>query len=130
MSERPAGQFASCPVLGIVLGCLGWLALFRAAPADDVLLKDPTRPAFATTEKINESVLAPTPLHLQSTITSAERRLAVIDGQVVSEGTRLGQFEVVKIDASQVLLRSGEARLLLKLPHDSVRPTAKEEVKP
>ena len=115
----------------MILGGLEVLTLCQETLADNEALADPTRPVFATPEKTHESVpAAPTPLHLQSTLTGPERRLAVIDGQVVSEGMRLGQFEVTEILAGQVLLRFGEARLLLKLPNASVRPLIKEETRP
>ena len=79
-------------------------------------LNDPMRPAQAPRTTV--SATAPTPAwRLDSIILSGDRRLAVINGQRVSEGDQLGQARVSRIEATRVILRVGQqSRVLTLLP--------------
>jgi MSHA biogenesis protein MshK len=79
-------------------------------------LNDPMRPAQAP--RATATPGTPTPdWRLDSIIFSGERRLAVINGQHVSEGDQLGQARISHIEATRVTLRVGQqSRVLTLLP--------------
>ncbi len=108
----------------VAVGCAGGTAL--AAGAEPVLV-DPTRPpgaavASAPAPRAVASV-APVPAwpELRSLrLASRGESSALLDGQVVRVGERLGDATVVAIDADGVLLRRGHAeQRLLLLPAGS-----------
>ena len=77
-------------------------------------LNDPMRPAQAPPVSASESAAS---WRLDSIILSGDRRLAVINGQSVSEGDQLGQARVSRIEATRVTLRVGQqSRVLTLLP--------------
>ena len=98
----------ACIIAGLVASTPLW--------ADDLLdsLVDPTRPSShgPTTSGLSRGGLV-----LQSTLVSPERRVAVISGQPLSIGGRIGGAEVVAIQPFQVILsRSGKQSALRMLP--------------
>ncbi|HET8552983.1 MAG TPA: MSHA biogenesis protein MshK [Gammaproteobacteria bacterium] len=81
-------------------------------------LHDPTRPDFAT---------AATPAHaapawqLNSTLISAHRRLAVINGKSVGVGDRIDGATVVAITPGAVRLRRGGHQFTIHLIADTIK---------
>lgn len=92
------------PAAHILAGFIG--ALWFASAAAD--MTDPTRPGGAP--------VASAPARgLQSTIVSAERKLAVIDGKRVGIGDKIGNASVVEIGPYHVVLKRGMERSTLRL---------------
>lgn len=99
-------------------------------------LADPTRPPSVDAQAASRenSVQAHV---LQSVLIAPGRSNAVIDGQTVRIGSRVGDAKVVKIDATGVTLDSGGKMELLKLipfakqddPGRSRRPTSEKRAK-
>lgn len=74
---------------------------------------DPTRPYTAPAESDRSG------LQLQSTMVSPQRRVAVINGQRYAAGARVGNWEIVAIDPTEVVLRDGAKEKRLRLVPDS-----------
>lgn len=83
-------------------------ALSVASAAAEMI--DPTRPGGAPVMGHTAAARG-----LQSTIVSAERRLAVIDGKRVGIGDKIGGASVVEIGPYHVVLKRGMERSTLKL---------------
>ncbi|HEV2610412.1 MAG TPA: MSHA biogenesis protein MshK [Noviherbaspirillum sp.] len=77
-------------------------------------LADPTRPPPAF-ENPAQGVAANNGPVLQSVLLAPGRNEAVISGQTVKVGQRLGEMRVEKITESEVVLRNGKDALTLKL---------------
>ncbi len=58
---------------------------------------------------------------LQSILSSNERRIAIINGQRVKEGDRIGSARVARIHDSQVVLETRDRKLTLHLRPDSIK---------
>jgi MSHA biogenesis protein MshK len=80
--------------------------LAAAAGSHAQALVDPTRPPNAPALSA-EGTEAPAGNQLQSVLISAGRRIAVINGETVSVGGRVGDATVVKINPTEVTLRRG-----------------------
>lgn len=81
-------------------------------------MSDPTRPPGGidpNTGIASPSVSSGGGLVLQSVLISPQRRLAVIGGETVKLGSRIGGAVVVKIEEGQVTLREGQELKKLKL---------------
>ena len=85
---------------------------------------DPTRPPSAALAAPDAEKGAPNRT-LQSVLIAPGRSVAVIDGQLVRVGSRLGDAQVVKIDESGVVLRSGGTTETLKLLPDAARSSSR-----
>ena len=88
------------------------------APAG--VFADPTRPpsvlsAVPGAEKSTQNRT------VQSVLIAPGRSVAVVDGEMVRVGSRLGEAQVVKIDESGVVLRSGARTETLRLLPDAAR---------
>ena len=93
--------------------------------AGEISLADPTRPEFfnAETGKLTSQKSTngagkkkAKPLILRQTIVSENRRLAIINGFVLTEGERLkGGFLVLRINDDHVILTRGSTELILYL---------------
>ncbi len=70
---------------------------------------DPTRPYTAPAESDRSG------LQLQYTMVSPQRRVAVINGQRYATGARVGGWEIVAIDSTEVVLRDGAKEKRLQL---------------
>lgn len=93
--------------VGLIL--LGWAAASIAQP-----LADPTRPPTAVDDgRTGEP--APEQLQLQSVLISSGRRLAIINGDTVPLGGRLGDATVVRITETEVALKRDDGMEVLKL---------------
>lgn len=104
---NPAGRVSVvCPLV---------LAL-SALPAAAQALPDPTRPA------VGDHVAAGAPAArarvLQSVLVSAGRRVAVIDGQLVPIGGRVGPYRLVRVEADSVVLQGPGGSRTLRLLDD------------
>ncbi|WP_292934458.1 hypothetical protein [Noviherbaspirillum sp.] len=78
------------------------------------VLSDPTRPPAAASSELASGQAATGPI-LQSILISPHRAEAIINGQTVKVGDKVGDAKVVKITESEVLLSSGKDLKALKL---------------
>ncbi len=91
----------------IAIGLFASLLMIAPASADDALagLVDPTRPGGERQAG----------LVLQSTLVSPERKLAVINGRLVSVGEKLGHAVVTDITSHEVVLNNAGRETRLRL---------------
>ncbi|WP_257626474.1 MSHA biogenesis protein MshK [Janthinobacterium sp. NKUCC06_STL] len=103
------------PALSLALG----LTLHLAWPgAQAQALDDPTRPPAALWAPASTAPAAAARPQLQSVLISTQpggRRLAVIDGQTVRVGSKVGGAVVTEIRDTAVLLRRGKSLETFKL---------------
>lgn len=92
-------------------------------------MNDPMRPPSATGEE-SAGVSAPVAAGLQAVIISPERKLAIIDGEVVPLGapTRHGTLSGLS-DSSAVVNNKSERDVLLMHPNIDKRPARRSEAK-
>ena len=98
-----------------ILPCLAAaLAALPLSIAQAQVLVDPTRPptSVARPGAVEE---APPASQLQSILISNRRRLAVINGNTVALGDKIGEARVVKITETEVVLKTGEETEVLKM---------------
>lgn len=112
---KPLPHFARVFALSVLLGAH---CAAQAAPAG--LSVDPTRPPSPAAGVPGGEGSAQSRI-LQSVLIAPGRSVAVIDGEMVRVGSRLGDAEVVKIDESGVVLRSGGRTETLRLLPDAKR---------
>ncbi len=91
------------------------LCLLAATAAVAQGLSDPTRPQSAPEERAAASPAEAPASRLQSVLISPARKLAVIDGQTVALGGRIGDATVISIAPTQVILQAGATYQTLKL---------------
>jgi len=89
------------------------LGLLAATAAAAQGLSDPMRPPSAMPEERARMEVRAS--RLQSVLISPGRKLAVIDGQTVSLGGRVGDATLVAIAPAQVVLQTGGTYQTLKL---------------
>lgn len=95
--------------LAVVVGLSAWSGAHAVSD-----LRDPTRPpgprleSPATTEPLAD-------LSLESVLIGVDRRIAVINGEVLGEGDSLAGARVISIDADGVLMHRAGQRRRLKL---------------
>ena len=112
---KPLSYFARVFAISVLLGAA------HGAPAG--MSVDPTRPPSPP------SPAAGVPggekggqiRRVQSVLIAPGRSVAVVDGEMVRVGSRLGDAEVVKIDESGIVLRSSGRTETLKLLPDAKR---------
>lgn len=78
-------------------------------------LDDPTRPPAAPQAGVPSALARP---RLESVLISSKpggRRIAVIDGQIVRPGSKVGNAVVVEIQETAVILRKGKSLQTVKL---------------
>lgn len=83
----------------------------NAASALAAPFADPTRPPSLDGERTE----APAGPRLESILIAPDRRIAVISGQQVTIGSRIGDGEVVRISESEVRIRKPGGEESLKL---------------
>lgn len=81
----------------------------------DAQLRDPMRPPEFQTLAGGAAPSKYSGYELTSIIIAPDRRVAVINGQSLSQGDSLGNVIVVDIRAAQVLLKRGEEDIVLNL---------------
>ena len=114
-----------------------------ASAADAQVLSDPTRPPDAPAQGHSEVTVdgssgADAAPVLQSVLQSGSRRYAMINGKSYKVGDKYGEARVASIAESEVMLRKGAERTVLKMYPDvekkpsasSLPPAAKVERKP
>ena len=75
---------------------------------------DPTRPAHVPAPALNTELDEEQAYELESILISDQRRLAIINGQVLRSGERLGKARLLKIEDDRVSLNvDGERQVLL-----------------
>lgn len=102
LSRRSLRRWA--PALMLAMAC---------ASAAAQALPDPTRPPAALWAPADAAPAAPSRPQLQSVLISNKpggRRVAVIDGQVVRVGSKVGGAVVTEIRDTAVLLRRGKSQ--------------------
>ncbi len=95
--------------------------------ASDTLddLPDPTQPAYTSSSAPTRIAprVRPATLNLQSTLVSAGRRVAVINGVTLAVGARIRDARVVSISPSTVVVsRNGRIETLRLVPSEIVAP--------
>lgn len=93
-----------------------------AARAEDPPITDPTMPPGVSA--IARDSVAGAPLRLQSTRVSDSSRSAVINGHIVSPGSRLGGATVLSIETGRVVLQRGKELVTLRMPSSRVKRQA------
>lgn len=104
LSRRSLRRWA--PALMLAMACASAAAQAQALP-------DPTRPPAALWAPADAAPAAPSRPQLQSVLISNKpggRRVAVIDGQVVRVGSKVGGAVVTEIRDTAVLLRRGKSQ--------------------
>jgi MSHA biogenesis protein MshK len=88
-------------------------ALAQASTAPAGALADPTRPPVVASEEGTAAPVLST--QLQAILISRGRKLAVINGQTVPLGGRVGEGRVERITETEVTVRTGEQVEVLRL---------------
>jgi MSHA biogenesis protein MshK len=104
----------------LVIVAIGWLAC--AAEAQELPLRDPMRP-FVPDSGGGAGEAAPRGFELSAVFISATRRIAVINGDLVREGDRVGNAQITRIDSQSVRLRRGNEELVLRLNDGRAMPS-------
>jgi len=108
--------------LRLVLACLVSGLVIAVNVYAQPELRDPTRP-YA--EQLSFSAERPVdgdqPWVLNSTLVAPDRRTAVINGTLVSEGDWLGRARVVSVEHNKVKIESGGRRITLRLIPESIK---------
>jgi hypothetical protein len=111
------------------LSLCGFVAALAGAGVGAETLPDPTRPpAFLFAPVDGEAAAAEAAkggLVLQSVLIAPGRRTAIIGGRHVTIGERLGDFTLVRVDETEVLLRGPEGSRTLKLFPESQKRLAR-----
>lgn len=89
-------------------------------PTPVTALQDPTRPTDPV-HYFGQGDRNAGGWSLQSILSSSQRRIAIINGTRVREGDRIGNAEVISIQASHVLLNTGKQTLTLRLLPESIK---------
>lgn len=96
----------------LVLG-LSLVLSAMTAQAGTENLPDPTRPPNTLT--VGDAEPAPSGPELQSILVASNRRVAVINGQTVQVGDKVGDAKVFKISETEVVLKNDKEVRVLKL---------------
>ena len=91
-----------------------YVALFVSASAHAI--EDPTRPQMALAPTSEKSISLP---ELSSILYSADRKWAVINGEVLTVGELINGFELSAIEKHSVLLVRNKKNLQLSLDKES-----------
>ncbi len=97
-------------------------SLFTALPLSADGLFDPTRPATkqqSTTSNYGAALVRT--WKLESTLVASDRRVAVINGMLVSEGELVDGARVIKIRKLDVLIQTPTRRMTLQLLPDIIK---------
>ena len=107
-----AESLSGVPLLRSAVLCAALLAAAQAMAQD---LADPTRPPSMNAAQPGGGEPVSSDPMLQSVLISPTRREAIIGGQVVTVGTRVGDAQVVQILEYSVVLRNKKGLQTLKL---------------
>lgn len=118
------------PLRRLAMIGIAMLAVAASARAQDSGMRDPTRPPAALSAPAEASGRQGVPAgepQLQSILVSLRpggRRVAVIDGKTVRQGQRIDGAVVEAIRPTEVVLRKGNQRQILKLYRPAARGAA------
>lgn len=112
MAEHLITRLPRTAVL-LMLALAAAVAAMAPASATAQEMADPTRPPDSGDDR--PAPTAGNTLNLQSILISATRREAVINGQVVRAGGRIGQTKIVKISDNQVLVDGPRGMQVLRM---------------
>ncbi|MEO2267806.1 agglutinin biogenesis protein MshK [Pseudoalteromonas pernae] len=83
-------------------------------------LLDPTKPVSGV-KGSSQYQQAATDWVLESVVKKNGQFKAIISGSLYSQGERLGDYQIARIDASSVLLNQGNKQIKLKLYGDDIK---------
>lgn len=121
------------------------VALMGAAQGAETELKDPTRPVnFKVEENKKEPTVAPkdeaalemqrklsqVELKIQSILWSPKRKTAIVNNQIVKEGSSIAGYWVSEIKEKEVIFKSDGGERTEKLMFNSIKKPSKTEVTP
>lgn len=118
------------PLRRLVMAGMGLLAMAGMAHAQDSGVRDPTRPPSALSAPVatpGQQVAPAGEPQLQSILVSLRaggRRVAVINGKTLRQGQRIDGAVVESIRPTEVVLRKGSQRQVLKLYRPAARGAA------
>jgi len=84
-------------------------------------LQDPTRPTDPALYFGAHRTVSTSAWTLQSILSSADRRIAIINGTSVREGDRIGDARVLSIQPSHVVLNTGSRTMTLRLWNEKIK---------
>jgi len=87
-------------------------ALLASCAAHAAPFADPTQPPAPRDQGDATAAAGP---RLESILIAPDRRLAVVDGQQVTVGTRIAGGEVIRITDSEIVVRGAEGERALKM---------------
>lgn len=106
----------------------GLMALALVHGAEAWALDDPMRPPhYTAAAKAAQPARKAESWTLNSILITAQRRVAVINGQRVEVGAYVGSARVVAIEATQVRMQSGRRSLTLNLVPVNVKQFSRAE---
>jgi MSHA biogenesis protein MshK len=92
----------AAPLVIAMLLCIGTSAIAAAAGVPASSLFDPTQP-YNANRPLPSGITTATPsLRLEAILLSTQRRVAIINGQLVREGSRVGTAVIDTITATEV----------------------------
>lgn len=103
------------PVASSQRACLLFVGLFLSVCGFAEELTDPTRPPVSIAAPIAEAGAVVAATGLQSVIIGKNRRAAIIDGQTVELGGRIGEAKLIEVNPAGVVLRTAQGRQVLML---------------
>jgi hypothetical protein len=128
-TRRETRSIRRCSAIAIVL------AISIDAHADTLI--DPTRPAFAPAKSSTTSRAIDPVSRVTAIFKAGDRRVAVIDGQVVKAGDRIGDVVIQEVLADGVRFTRGGRVEVARLPkpamsvrRDARKPSIREESNP
>jgi len=117
----------NCFVRQYSLLAIGGLLLLLAIPATSALAwYDPMRPQGNGAAAVKTE--PETPLTLTSILMAQQRRVAIINGRVVTEGGQINGYRVVSITDRQVELQKGNKHHRLHLAAHKKVPSVKRKI--
>jgi len=92
-------------------------------------LADPTRPPLSVSAPVDEAVPVEvkTEPGLQSIIIAKNHRAAIIDGQLIELGGRVGDARLIEVNAMNVVLKTRKGRQVLMLFPDVLISKTKQD---
>lgn len=95
-------------------------------------LTDPTKPPASISAPAAQSDVAAAdkPASLQTIIIAKNRRAAIIDGQTVELGGKVGEAKLIEVNTANVVLRTTQGRQVLTLFPDVKITSSKTEAPP
>jgi hypothetical protein len=110
------------PIRKLIKYVLITASILSACPIGASELLDPTRPATKAREKSPmQYSVGVRHWILESTLVAPDRRVAVINGKLVSEGEVVDGARILEIRKLDVLIKTPQERMTLQLLPDNVK---------